>query len=95
MEGSTRDSNAESCSSQLIRSLNSPVTLGRTRSLDTQHNEMLTQFWTPAQPLPNTNMSLETPSHTRSWATTPPAALWPGHPAAALPLCDEVKSLPH
>lgn len=28
MEGSTRDSNAESCSSELIWFMNSPVTLG-------------------------------------------------------------------
>lgn len=35
MEGSTKDSDAERCSSELIRDLNSPVTLGRTRSPDT------------------------------------------------------------
>lgn len=35
MEGGTRDSDAERCSSEFILDLNSPVTLGRTRSLYT------------------------------------------------------------
>lgn len=88
MEGSTKDSDAERCSSELIWDLNSPVTLGGPGAWTPQQNEMLTQFWTPTCPwghLPTRGAGQQHHQHPLAQGTR----------QLHLPLCNKVKSLPH